>query len=92
MFAIKEAQECVINEYLCASDWRRNLFDPICLPKKLHNIFSNLPRELIFNLRGRKKENRQCGLCLELIFSGEHYNQLLPSQTSFPILCEENVI
>lgn len=71
------------------------LFDPICLPKKLHNIFSNLLQKLTFNLRGRKKKKkktRQCGLCLELIFSGEHYNQLLPSQTSFPILCDENVI
>lgn len=30
-------------------------------------------------------------LCAGLLFSGEHYNQLLQSQTSFPILCDENL-
>lgn len=35
------------------------LFDPICLPKKLHNIFSNLLLKLTFNLRGRKKKKKK---------------------------------
>lgn len=35
----------------------------------------------------QEEKKRQCGLCLELRSSGEHYNQLLPSQTSFSILC-----
>lgn len=83
MFAIKEAEECVIDEYLCLTGGAT--LHPSACPKKLHNIFSNLLLKLTFNLQaGRKKrKNRQCGLCLELMFSGEHYNQLLPSQTSF---------
>lgn len=93
MFAIKEAQECVINEYLCASDWRRNsLITSVCLKTPQH-IFQLAPTVDIQSARQEeKKKKRQCGLCLGLIFSGEHYNQLLPSQTSVPILCDEKVI
>lgn len=39
MFAIKEAQECVINEYLCASDWRRNSLIPsACTPQHIFQL------------------------------------------------------
>lgn len=62
--------------------------EPICPPEKLHSIFSDREKKerkkkLTFNLRGqegrrgrrRKKERGQCGLCLELMFSGERSNQ-----------------
>lgn len=39
MFAIKEAQECVINEYLCASDWRRTSLIPSACLKTPQHIF-----------------------------------------------------
>lgn len=67
------------------------LFDPICLPKNSTTYFPTCSQSWHSICKaGRKK--RQCGLCLGLIFSGEHYNQLLPSQTSFPVLCDEKVI
>lgn len=55
MFAIKEAEECVIDEYLCLTGGAT--LHPSACPKKLHNIFSNLLLKLTFNLQaGRKKE------------------------------------
>jgi len=92
MFAIKEAQECVINEYLCASEWRRNSLIPSACLKTPQHIFQLALKVDIQSARQEEKKKRQCGLCLGLIFSGEHYNQLLPSQTSFPVLCDEKVI
>lgn len=92
MFAIKEAQECVINEYLCASDWRRtSLIPSACLKTPQHIFQVALKVDIQSARQEEKKKKTQCGLCLGLMLSGEHYNQLLPSQTS-PILCDENVI
>lgn len=57
MFAIKEAEECVIDEYLCLTGGAT--LHPSACPKKLHNIFSNLLLKLTFNLQaGRKKEKQ----------------------------------
>lgn len=39
MFAIKEAQECVINEYSCASYWERKSSIPFAFLKTPQHIF-----------------------------------------------------
>lgn len=87
-FAIKEAQECVIKKYWCV--WlEEELFDPICRLKTPQHIFQVARKVDIQSARQGERERekkRQCGLCLGFVFSGEHSNQLLPSQTSFPIL------
>lgn len=57
MFAIKEAQECVINEYLCASDWRRNSLIPSACLKTPQHIFQLALKVDIQSARqGEKKE------------------------------------
>lgn len=85
MFAMIEAQECVITEYMCASDWRRNSFDPSACPETPQHIFQLALKVDIQSVRQEEKKKRQCSLCLGHMVSGEHSNQLLPSQTSFPI-------
>lgn len=86
VFAItKKLQECVSSEWtLCMSDmgWREGASSP----EKLHNIFSDRGEKKVDiqskgaggeGRRGRrsKKGRGQCGLCLELMFSGERSNQ-----------------
>lgn len=79
MFAIKEAQECVISEYLCESDWRRNSLIPSACLKTPQHIFQLAVKVDIQSARQEEKEEkkRQCGLCLGLIFSGERSDQSL---------------
>lgn len=51
---------CHYRVNLCASEEEEEeLFDPICPPEKLHNIFSNLLQKLTFNLSDRKKKERE---------------------------------
>lgn len=89
MFAIKEAQECVISEYSCESDWRRNSLIPSACRKTPQHIFQLAVKVDIQSARQDEKQT-MCPL-LGLIFSGERYNQLLPSQTSAPITRVETV-
>lgn len=88
MFAIKEAQECVMSAFVRLSGGG-TLWSHLPASKTPQHIFQLAPKSWHSICEaGGKKKKRQCGLCLRLMFSREHYNQLLPSQTSFPILWE----
>lgn len=58
MFAIKEAQECVINEILCVSDWRRDSLIPsACLKTPQHIFQLALKVDIQSAKAGRKKKD-----------------------------------
>lgn len=59
MFAIKEAQECVISEYLCESDWRRNSLIPSACLKTPQHIFQLAVKVDIQSARQEEKKEKR---------------------------------
>lgn len=86
MFAIKEAQECVISEYLCESDWRRNSLIPSACLKTPQHIFQLAVKVDIQSARQEEKKKTMWPLFRAHILWGTFWSVVVK-----PNLCSNHV-